>query len=110
MGADETFMPMSYQSRLGRAEWLKPYTDETIARLAEEGVKRLAVATPAFAADCLETLEEIAIGGAETFRAHGGEEFTLVPCLNDSPAGMKMLEQLARRALEDWMEEQGQER
>ena len=102
-GADETFMPMSYQSRLGRAEWLRPYTDETIAQLAKEGVKRLAVATPAFAADCLETLEEIAIGGAETFRAHGGEEFTLIPCLNDSDAGMEMLEELARRELAGWI-------
>ena len=99
-------MPMSFQSRLGKAEWLKPYTDETIAALAERGVRRLAVITPAFAADCLETLEEIAIGGAETFRAHGGEKFTLVPCLNDSPAGVDMLEALARRELAGWMGEE----
>ncbi len=107
LGMDEERMPMSYQSRLGRAEWLKPYTDETIAALAESGVKRLAVLTPAFAADCLETLEEIAIGGAETFRAHGGEEFTLIPCLNDSPPGMDMLEALARRELAGWIEQEG---
>lgn len=103
LGLDEARMPMSYQSRLGRAEWLKPYTDETIAALAEQGVKRLAVMTPAFAADCLETLEEIALGGAETFRSHGGEHYTLIPCLNDSAPGMDMLEALARRELAGWL-------
>ena len=97
-------LPMSYQSRLGRAEWLRPYTDETIAALAERGVKNLAVITPAFAADCLETLEEIAIGGAEVFCAHGGENFTLIPCLNDTPAGMDLLEALARRELAGWVD------
>ncbi len=103
MGMDEQHMPMSYQSRLGRAEWLKPYTEDTIIALAEKGGKRLAVMTPAFAADCLETLEEIAIGGAETFRAHGGENFTLVPCLNDSQPGLDVLETLARRELAGWL-------
>ncbi len=103
-GMDARRMPMSYQSRLGRAEWLKPYTDETIVQLAEQGVKNLAVMTPAFAADCLETLEEIAIGGAETFRAHGGEHFSLIPCLNDSEPGMDLLETLARRELAGWLE------
>ena len=105
MGLDEQRMPMSYQSRLGRAEWLKPYTEDAIIELARKGVKNLAVMTPAFAADCLETLEEIAIGGAETFRAHGGENFTLVPCLNDSEPGIDLLEALARRELAGWLEE-----
>ena len=105
LGADEQTLRMSYQSRLGRAEWLRPYTDETIAALAEGGVKRLAVITPAFAADCLETLEEIAIGGAETFRAHGGERFTLIPSLNASRPGIDLLEALARQELAGWVAE-----
>ena len=110
MGMDATRMPMSYQSRLGRAEWLQPYTEDTIRKLAEQGVKKLAVMTPAFAADCLETLEEIAIGGAETFRAHGGEQFTLIPCLNASGPGLGMLEALARRELAGWLPAAGAKR
>ncbi len=104
LGADERTLRMSYQSRLGRAEWLRPYTDETIAGLAESGVKNLAVVTPAFAADCLETLEEIAIGGAEIFRAHGGRNFTLIPSLNASRPGIDLLEALARCELAGWVE------
>ncbi len=103
LGADDRTLRMSYQSRLGRAEWLRPYTDETIAKLAESGVKNLAVVTPAFSADCLETLEEIAIGGAEIFREHGGENFTLVPALNASRPGIDLLEALARRELAGWL-------
>ena len=103
LGADERTLRMSYQSRLGRAEWLRPYTDETIAELADKGVKNLAVITPAFAADCLETLEEIAIGGAEIFRKHGGRNFTLIPCLNASRPGIDLLEALARQELAGWM-------
>ncbi len=93
----------TFQSRFGRAEWLKPYTDETIARLAREGVRNLLVITPAFAADCLETLEEIAIAGAETFRTEGGENFAVTPCLNASPAGLEMLETIARQELAGWL-------
>ena len=99
---EESFMT-SYQSRLGRAEWLKPYTADTIAELAREGVKNLLVITPAFAADCLETLEEIALGGAEIFRENGGENFATVPCLNASPAGLDMLEAIAREELCGWL-------
>jgi len=77
---------LSFQSRLGRAEWIHPYTDATIARLAGEGKKRLVVFCPAFVADCLETLEEIGIRGKEQFLAAGGEKLTLVPSLNASPA------------------------
>jgi len=99
---EESFMT-SYQSRLGRAEWLKPYTADTIAELAREGVKNLLVITPAFAADCLETLEEIALGGAKIFRENGGENFATVPCLNASPAGLDMLEAIAREELCGWL-------
>ena len=93
----------TFQSRLGRAEWLQPYTDETLRRLAEEGVKNLLVITPAFAADCLETLEEIAIAGRETFLAHGGENYAVVPCLNATPTGLAMLATLARENMCGWV-------
>jgi ferrochelatase len=73
---------VSFQSRLGRAEWIKPYTEPMLRKLAEQGIKRLVVACPAFVADCLETLEEITVRGNEVFLAHGGEKLTLIPCLN----------------------------
>jgi len=103
MGMSEEELITTFQSRLGRAEWLRPYTAETIERLAGEGVKNLLVITPAFAADCLETLEEIALAAGETFRAAGGENFAVAPCLNDSDAGMEMLEQIARQELAGWL-------
>ena len=76
----------SFQSRLGREEWLKPYTDFRLRDLPKEGVKKLLVLSPAFTADCLETLEEMAEEGKETFLHAGGESYTLIPCLNDHPA------------------------
>jgi ferrochelatase len=76
----------SFQSRLGRAKWIGPSSEQHVVELAKQGVKRLAVATPSFVADCLETLEEIGIRLKQTFLAAGGESFTLVPCLNDDPA------------------------
>jgi len=75
---------ISFQSRLGRDEWLKPYTAEELARLARAGVKRLAVITPSFTVDCLETLEEIGMEGREIFLEAGGEDFQRIPCLNDN--------------------------
>lgn len=73
----------SYQSRLGFDAWLQPYTDRTIEKLGLQGIKKLVVVTPAFVSDCIETLEEIAIQGSELFKEVGGEQFTVVPCLND---------------------------
>ena len=73
---------MTFQSRFGPAEWLKPYTDATMKSLAERGVKNIAVIMPGFAADCLETLEEIAMENAEIFRHAGGKNFAAIPCLN----------------------------
>jgi protoporphyrin/coproporphyrin ferrochelatase len=93
-----------FQSRFGRAEWLQPYADVTIAELANSGVKRLAVIMPGFSADCLETLEEIAIRGAETFRQNGGADFAAIPCLNDSDEGMALIETLVRRELQGWLQ------
>lgn len=74
----------SFQSRLGRDPWLQPYTDKTIDGLAEKGIEKLAVVTPAFVSDCLETLEEIGMEAKESFIEHGGKEFTAIPCLNDN--------------------------
>jgi ferrochelatase len=102
VGRGEEDMPLTFQSRLGRAEWLTPYTDETFAALGERGVKRIAAIMPGFAADCVETLEEIAIEGGKTFRAAGGEAFAAIPCLNASKPGMDMLETITRRELGGW--------
>ncbi len=102
MGFDEQRMRLSFQSRFGRAEWMKPYTAETAAALAKEGVKRLVLVAPGFAADCLETLDELAREIREVFIEAGGEKFACVPCLNDSPAGVRLLAALARRELAGW--------
>jgi ferrochelatase len=103
MGLDAGKLILTFQSRFGFDEWLKPYTDQTIAQLAKDGVRRIAVVTPGFSADCLETLEEIAQENAEIFRHHGGEEFAAVPCLNDSEAGMDVIRQLVLRELQGWI-------
>ncbi|WP_439532957.1 ferrochelatase [Polymorphobacter sp.] len=103
--ADALDMPVrvTFQSRFGRAEWLKPYTDATLEALPEEGVRKIAVVCPGFAADCLETLEEVAMEGRETFLAHGGSDFAYLPCLNTSPPGVEMLERLISRELAGWV-------
>lgn len=103
MGWSEDFAPLAFQSRFGREEWLTPAADATIRELAAKGVRRLAVMTPGFVADCLETLEEIAIGGAEVFHQAGGEKFAALPCLNDSPAMIDLLEALTRREAGGWI-------
>jgi ferrochelatase len=89
---------VSFQSRLGRTPWIKPYTDLLLLELARRGLKRLAVICPSFVADCLETLEEIGIRGRESFLAAGGEELALIPCLNTHPAWRDAVVKLARRA------------
>jgi ferrochelatase len=103
LALDERKMPLTFQSRFGRAQWLEPATDRTVKRLAQDGVKNLAVITPGFSADCLETLEEIAVENAHIFKRHGGENFAAIPCLNDSAEGMQVIEQLARRELAGWV-------
>jgi protoporphyrin/coproporphyrin ferrochelatase len=89
---------VSFQSRLGRDPWLKPYTDFVIPELAQRGVKKLLVMCPAFVADCLETLEEIAMRGAELFREAGGDELTQIPCLNEHPLWLDVLERMVTRS------------
>jgi len=96
---------VAFQSRFGRAKWLEPATDATLASLAKQGVERLAVAAPGFSADCIETLEELGIRGRRTFHDAGGEKFALLDCLNDSPEGMAMLTQLIGRELAGWREQ-----
>jgi ferrochelatase len=81
----------SFQSRLGFDPWLRPYTDRTIEALGKNGTKDMAIVTPAFVSDCLETLEEIAMEGEEIFHEAGGENFTTIPCLNDDPNWVKLL-------------------
>ncbi|MDF2617776.1 MAG: ferrochelatase [Xanthobacteraceae bacterium] len=104
LGWPEGGLRLTFQSRFGKAEWLQPYTDKTVEALARSGVKRLAVITPGFVADCLETLEEIAGENAEIFHHNGGEKFHFIPCLNDSEGGMKVLEAVIRRELKGWVE------
>ena len=93
---------IAFQSRFGRAKWLEPATDKVLAAYPGQGVKRIAIAAPGFSADCLETLEELGIRGRDTFIAAGGTHFARLDCLNDSPEGMTMLEQLISRELEGW--------
>ncbi|MEO1197998.1 MAG: ferrochelatase [Pseudomonadota bacterium] len=94
---------VTFQSRFGPEEWLQPYTDKTIEKLATDGVKRLAILTPGFSSDCLETLEEIAGEGHEIFEEHGGEQFSFIPSLNDSDDGMVVIETIIRRELQGWI-------
>jgi ferrochelatase len=93
----------TFQSRFGRDPWLKPYTIETVAELARAGVTRVVVVAPGFAADCLETLEELDMENRAHFLANGGEKFAYVPCLNDSAAGIEVLEHITRRELMGWL-------
>ncbi|MCB1385198.1 MAG: ferrochelatase [Nitratireductor sp.] len=103
LGWEKGRLMTAFQSRFGPEEWLQPYTDKTIEQLARDGVKNIAVLNPGFVADCLETLEEIAVEGAETFHAHGGEKFSHIPCLNDSAEGMAVIETIVRRELGGWL-------
>lgn len=103
LGWDEDRLLTTFQSRFGPEEWLQPYTDKTVERLAHEGVKRIAVVNPGFVADCLETLEEIAVQNAEIFREAGGERFHYIPCLNDSAPGMRVIQAVVLRELQGWI-------
>jgi ferrochelatase len=95
-------LKLVFQSRFGRAEWLKPYAQDTIEELPGQGIRNVVTIMPGFAADCVETLEEVAIGLHETFVEKGGENFSTVPCLNDSAESLEMLTALAKRELLGW--------
>ena len=95
---------IAFQSRFGRAKWLEPSTEQVLAAYPAQGVTRIAIAAPGFSADCVETVEELGIRGREAFMTASGEQFARLDCLNDSPEGMTMLEQLVRRELAGWLE------
>ena len=89
----------TFQSRFGPQEWLTPYTDKTLEELPNKGIKNLLVICPGFSSDCVETLEEINIQGKETFLENGGENFDLIPCLNDSSNHIRLFEKLVKKYL-----------
>lgn len=103
LGWEKEKLMVTFQSRFGPEEWLQPYTDKTVEKLAKEGVKRIAILNPGFVSDCLETLEEIAGEAGEEFLHNGGEKFTHIPCLNDSDNGMRVIENVVRRELQGWV-------
>jgi protoporphyrin/coproporphyrin ferrochelatase len=103
LGYSKDFAQLVFQSRFGRAEWLKPYAQDTVEGLPAQGVKNLVMISPGFSSDCVETLEELAIGLQETFHEKGGVNFSVVPCLNDSPASIALLTQLANEELKGWI-------
>jgi ferrochelatase len=103
LGWPKEKLMVTFQSRFGPTKWLEPYTDVTLAALPGKGIKKIAILAPAFSADCIETLEEISMQGRETFMEAGGEEFAYIPCLNDSPGGMDMIEAMVRRELAGWL-------
>ena len=103
LGWAEDRLMVTFQSRFGRAKWLEPYTDATLTALPGKGIKKIAILAPAFSADCIETLEEIAIEGRQIFMDAGGEQFAYIPCLNDSAGGMDMIEAMVRRELSGWL-------
>lgn len=103
LGWKEGRLITCFQSRFGAQEWLQPYTDKTVERLAAEGVKSIAIVNPGFSVDCIETLEEIAGEAKEIFLHGGGMNFSHIPCLNDSQEGMAVIEALVRRELLGWL-------
>jgi ferrochelatase len=103
LGLSPDYLNVVFQSRFGRAEWLKPYAQDTVEELPKQGVKNLLIISPGFASDCVETLEELSIGLKETFEEEGGENFSVVPCLNASPTSLKMLKSVVRNELKGWL-------
>ena len=103
LGWDEKKLITTFQSRFGAQEWLQPYTDKTVERLAKEGVKSIAIVNPGFSVDCIETLDEIGREVRDEFLHAGGKNFAHIPCLNDSPEGMDVIETLVRRELAGWL-------
>jgi ferrochelatase len=101
---DEDRYHVAFQSRFGREPWIQPYTDETIKKLALDGVKNLAIMAPGFTSDCLETLDELNIEGREEFTDNGGENFTYIPCLNADAPGMDLIKTLIVENLAGWLD------
>ena len=103
LGFSADFAQLVFQSRFGRAEWLKPYAQDTVEALPAQGVKNLVMISPGFSSDCVETLEELAIGLKETFEDNGGQNFSVVPCLNDGEDSINLLKGLAQNELQGWL-------
>ena len=103
LGWDDERLITCFQSRFGPEEWLTPYMDKTIEELGANGIKNIAVISPGFVSDCVETLEEIAIEGEEIFHKAGGENFTYIACLNDSKDGIAVIEDVVRNELKGWV-------
>lgn len=103
LGLNEQQYRVTFQSRFGRAEWLQPYTDKTLAELGKAGVNRVDVVAPGFTSDCLETLEELAIEGRDSFLTSGGKEFNYIPALNEHPGWIAALGQIALENLGGWV-------
>ncbi|OGB25472.1 MAG: ferrochelatase [Burkholderiales bacterium RIFCSPLOWO2_02_FULL_57_36] len=102
LGLSEDQYMVTFQSRLGKAEWLQPYTAPTLQSLAKKGIKRVDVMCPGFVGDCLETLEEIDMEGRRDFLTAGGKEFHYIPCLNESPAWISALAEIAEQHMLGW--------
>lgn len=107
LGLSDDQYRITFQSRFGKTEWLQPYTDKTLQQLAQQGIKNVQVICPGFPADCLETLEEIALEGKESFLHAGGKVFQYVPSLNESPLWIEALGTLALANLGGWLKEAG---
>ena len=105
LGLDDKRLRLTFQSRFGPKQWLQPYTDKTIEALAREGARHIAVVMPGFAADCLETIEEMGIQNRDLFLQNGGQRYDVIPCLNDTPAGIDMLYTLVRQELAGWLDQ-----
>ncbi len=103
LNMDEDHLKLTFQSRFGPTQWLKPYTSQTVMELSRKGVKKIAIVTPGFVSDCLETLEEINIEQRDHFTKAGGTHFTAVPCLNETAPSIDLLTRLAERDLHDWI-------
>jgi len=103
LGLNEDQWVLTFQSRLGPKEWLTPYTDKTLKKLGKEGVKHVQVVCPGFSADCLETLEEVAMENRDFFLEAGGEKYSYIPCLNDQPGHIEMLAGLVERHIQGWV-------
>ena len=98
----ESRLKLTFQSRFGPTKWLEPYTDKTVEELARGGTKKIAVITPGFVSDCVETLEEINLELRDTFADAGGTRFTTVPCLNETDSAISLLEKIAKREISGW--------
>jgi ferrochelatase len=105
LGLETSQFRLTFQSRFGRAEWLQPYTDKTLAELGRAGTGRVDVVAPGFTADCLETLEELAMEGRASFFAAGGKEFNYIPALNEHPQWIDALGRIALENLGGWVSE-----